>query len=280
MILTSPSPIVNRIAATLSFEDAYLISLGNASGSPKSTSFSTFNPSPHYQQQTFLSTPPGDQGVKVRSGSLSGSSPMNGHVTKTGTQVNTPSSLTSPSVPSFGESGSSKGSSATHRLSMQSTSARVSPKMQHERLHPQQPSNGQIHPMGQSTLMMFSPDGDNEVDMPGSASVLMGHGPKAHEPRSSGFSAAKKPQGSTLPQGAVFPLDDDFLLEDGEDSEFQEAAAANEAARTASILSSGRSDNILGPRRSRPSGVAHGSMGTFLEQEETTEDDYDDGSLI
>lgn len=128
--------------------------------------------------------------------------------------------------------------------------------------------------------MMFSPDGDNEVDMPGSASVFIGHAPKGQGHRSSGSSFAKKPQGTMLPQGAVFPLDDDFLLEDDEDSEFQDATAANEAARSASILSSGRSDNILGPRRSRPSGLGHGNVSTFMEQEESTEDDYDDGSLI
>ncbi|KAG0053017.1 Breast carcinoma amplified sequence 3 [Gryganskiella cystojenkinii] len=277
-------------AATLSFEDAYLISLGNASGSPKTGSFSTFNPSPHHTQHTFLSTPPAEQGAKSRSGSLPGSSPLNGHHVPKMTAayaINTPSSSTAvPLVSSFGETGSSLsvngstkgGGGGGHRLSMQSSTGRSSPKIQQDRLVPQPQQQQSIHPMAQSTLMMFSPDGDNEVDMPGSASVFIGHGSKPRGGRSSQASLTNgnnnKPQGSMLPQGGVFHLDDDFLFEGDEMEDYDQANG--EKPHSNGVLSEGRPDQILGRARH------HGSndLSSFLEQDEAIEDDYDDGSLI
>ncbi|KAF9100012.1 Breast carcinoma amplified sequence 3 [Mortierella sp. AD031] len=288
-------------AATLSFEDAYLISLGNASGSPKPTFFGSMGQPSPYTHQTFLSTPPAEQGAKSRNGSLSNASPaLSAAVAPFTGFANTPSSSTSPMVSSFGDSasplnGTMSGSSAPkhHLKSGFAPSARSSPH--HAQAHgqgnnilSQNPSSMNnslgsnqletpINPMAQSTLMMFSPDGDNEVDMPGSASVFIGHGRNNHggSKRLSQASANKRggnqgPQGSTLPHGGVFHLDDDEDFFGSDDTN----GGNNHGGNNHGGLEEGGQTN---GRYDRAVGKGRTDLSDFLEQDE---DDYDDGSLM
>ncbi|KAF9546007.1 Breast carcinoma amplified sequence 3 [Mortierella hygrophila] len=281
-------------AATLSFEDAYLISLGNASGSPKPTFFGSMGQPAQYTHQTFLSTPPAEQVSKSRNGSLANASPsLSATVAPMTGFTNTPSSSTSPMVSSFGDSssplnGTTSGSSAPkhHLKSGFVPSSRSSPH------HAQTNSQGHtptqnpvsmnnslgktnhleapINSMAQSTMMMFSPDGDNEVDMPGSASVFIGHD-RGHvgggSKRSSQGLSNKRggnqgPQESTLPHGGVFHLDDDEDFFGGLDDMNGHNGHHNG-------LTNGRYDGAVGKGRT--------NLSEFLEQDE---DDYDDGSLV
>ncbi|KAF9910446.1 Breast carcinoma amplified sequence 3 [Linnemannia zychae] len=290
----SVSPSSYR-AATLSFEDAYHISLGNASGSPKPTFFGSMGQPAQYTHQTFLSTPPSEQGSKSRNGSLSNASPSHSTAgaSMTGFAI-TPSSSTSPMVHPFGDTssplnGAMSGSSAPkhHLKSGFTPSARSSPHHAHTNGQgnslSHNPTNGSLgktsqleapnNAMAQSTMMMFSPDGDNEVDMPGSASVFIGHDrnlgrvDSSRLPQTKRHSRNQGPPGSTLPHGGVFHLDDDedFFGEpddmngdNGHHGGLEENGLVN--GRYVSAVGKGRTD-----------------LSDFLEQDE---DDYDEGSLM
>lgn len=126
-----------------------------------------------------------------------------------------------------------------------------------------------MNQMAQSTMMMFSPDGDNEVDMPGSASVFIGHD-RSHV----GGSSKRSSQGlsnkrggnqgpqESIPHGGVFHLDDDEDFFSGSDDMNGDSGHHNG-------LTNGRFDGALGEGRT--------DLSNFLEQEE---DDDDEGSLM
>ncbi|KAG0346931.1 Breast carcinoma amplified sequence 3 [Podila humilis] len=211
-------------AATLSFEDAYLINLGNASVSPK-TAF--FGANQGYNgQQTFMSTTPTDHAAKSRSGSSTGSSLASGangapSVTN-GAFVDIPSSTASP-VPSplnDKHSPHDQFSGRTNQpkvgFSTPTNGAGAARPIKHRGQQGSRPNSLQAqNVMAQSTLMMFSPDGDNEVDMPGSASIFVGGNTLVQdglefEPHRN--SASQSSGSTTLPQGGVFHLDDDDFL--------------------------------------------------------------------
>ncbi|KAF9950494.1 hypothetical protein BGZ72_007866 [Mortierella alpina] len=263
--------------ATLSFEDAYLINLGNASGSPKPTFMGSMNQPSHYTQQTFLSTPPKEQGTKARPGSFTNASPGSSVGVHPMAYANTPSSTTSPTLMSgpFGDSsahinGNTAGtglppSNRQNRSSMGTASSQGSPKPTSiGKLG--QPS-GPMNLMAQSTLMMFSPDGDNEVDMPGSASVFIGS--NAGRGRNSLSSVGQHnggddDEGSTLPHGGVFHLDDDFYDPSGDDDVH-------------------RLDGKINRRYDDPIGRGHSDhldLSELLEQEAIIDEDFDEGTLI
>ncbi|KAG0029592.1 Breast carcinoma amplified sequence 3 [Podila clonocystis] len=270
-------------AATLSFEDAYLISLGNASGSPKPAFFGANQA--HSTQQTFMSTPPTDHG-KLRSGSSTGSSLASGvagaAVSTNGTFVDIPSSTASPVPSPFNDKhsphdiyptkstkvgfstpivGSATMRQSNHRgqgASLTNSPNLISLERSHQSL---QPPN-----MAQSTLMMFSPDGDNEVDMPGSASVFIGG--DAHLNGEPTFGTRRNTNGnsSTLPQGGVFHLDDDDFFE-----------APRESTNGQHAKSTGLIPNHRYGRGSNTGGGLGVGLDRFLEQDEDgLEDEFDD----
>ncbi|KAF9933713.1 Breast carcinoma amplified sequence 3 [Linnemannia zychae] len=282
-------------AATLSFEDAYLINLGNASGSPKPTFFGSAGQPAQYIHQTFLSTPPAEQISKSRNGSLSNTSPA--HATTVSTLsgfANTPSSA-SPMVSSFGDSsspvngGSSSSSMPKHQLKAGFVpSARSSPH------HPSTNSHNNttllqnsasmntlssksnqmetlVNPMAQSTMMMFSPDGDNEVDMPGSASVFVSHNHNHNDSKRLSQTSLNRhgdsqdSQGSTLPHGGVFHIDDD------------EDFFGSDEMNGGNSPHNGLDGDIASGRYNRASNKGRNNLSDFLEQDEY---DYEDGSLI
>ncbi|KAI1315027.1 hypothetical protein EDD11_001366 [Mortierella claussenii] len=332
-------------AATLSFEDAHLISLGNASGSPKQAfSGSMSNQQPHYTQHTFLSTPPAEYTAKGRQGSLSGTSP--GSVTLGGNGIptmtayaNTPSSSISPLASSFGESmsltngndislGANGHGTTDVRVAAAAAQGRQtvpsrkagspspfgeSPKLAAMEKSAQPSGAGTsvpnvlngsqqngVNPMAQSTMMMFSPDGDNEVDMPGSASIYLGvagQGPgqkQGHRllqqgrQRNGGGSSVKGggDAGSILPQGAVFALDDDFSggrngadgrgPEDEHNQKLVDVMSNGQYGQYDSVLGRGRSKNHLDHHQRY-----HQDYQEFLDQDDDEDYDFnDDGSLI
>ncbi|KAG0210436.1 hypothetical protein BGX28_009345, partial [Mortierella sp. GBA30] len=265
--------------ATLSFEDAYLINLGHASGSPKPTFLGSMNQPSPYNQHMFISTPPGENGHKARPSSISGASPVGVHPMAAFT--NASSAAASPTlVSSLGDSSASTNGSAptaaVHPLNRQNRNslgpspARGSPTMNSlgaSGLQPTQMKN----PMAQSTLMMFSPDGDNEVDMPGSASVFIGSD-AGRRGRSSLSSTGQQSggdddEGSTLPHGGVFHLDDDF-------HESSNGAAGN-GLESGKKNINGHYDDPIGRGRSRTN--SENMDGELLDHEDAAiEDDYDD----
>ncbi|KAF9203977.1 hypothetical protein BGZ49_005838 [Haplosporangium sp. Z 27] len=278
-------------AATLSFEDAYLIGSGNASGSsPKPSFFGSMNQQPHYTQHTFLSTPPKENGAKVKSGSLSGTSPASSGIPPSlPTYTNTLSSSASPRISPFGESASvSNGSSRLPPQNIKQTQ-NYSVTMGHS------PSKGlsksiplgrsaqmlaPTNPMAQSTMMMFSPDGDNEVDMPVSASILIGaddqYRQKGRQNGTSSISSNNRVSNlnngasSTLPHGGVFLLDDDFDAPENSTDE----------QKITEAMSNGRYDSGLG--RDQSVSDANGKHSGFEEylEHEIIDDEFDEGSLI
>ncbi|ORZ04070.1 hypothetical protein BCR41DRAFT_207370 [Lobosporangium transversale] len=313
----SASPSSFR-AATLSFEDAHLISLGNASGSPKQTLFSSMTPQqPHYTQHTFLSTPPAAEYLaKGRYGSMSGpsSGPSSSIAVSSmaAAYSSTSNTATSPLVSSFGESislngsGSVAGTSAPGRSlhPMQvhghiSFSNKGSPSSFNGSPNLNLPSKSThsaddhidgVSPMAQSTLMMFSPDGDNEVDMPGSASIFIDTGGRHKEMSLNDGSSKRSSQilrrdgglngietendgGSTLPHGGVFHLDDDFYESDipvGGDNN-QKMMEAMSSDRFDSALE--RGEAVVSSNREQSDQLV------FLDCKELVDDD-DDASLI
>ncbi|KAF8924325.1 hypothetical protein EDD21DRAFT_390313, partial [Dissophora ornata] len=299
----SASPSSFR-APALSFEDAYLISLGNASGSPKPGFFGSANQS-QYTQHTFSSTPPNNMSIKGSRLSMTGTSPASSSVVPSMTAyASTPSSSTSPLVSSFGDSGLNgmgSGTSAPSRAQPYHVLAHSYNQMNNNNnMNTISPSHGSlpstqhhlrksvqstvaapsaVNPMmAQSTLMMFSPDGDNEVDMPGSESIYIG----AKDRGSKSLSQSRQQRnggdtptsGSTLPQGGVFMLDDDFYV----------TGASPTEDPIEETLSNGRYDKALGRGLSNNNNHHHqGQANEVLEMDENSledDDDYDDGSFI
>ncbi|KAF9586717.1 Breast carcinoma amplified sequence 3 [Lunasporangiospora selenospora] len=346
-------------AAALSFEDAYLISLGNASGSPRPSAMGSMGSHGHsHPQPYFLSTPPAELGLKRRSLTPSGASPGSmTAIAPTATYAfgTTPSSTSSPLISSFVDGGvgvpsSANGGSATgsglksgsialHRLgsqpqsipsqsqAAQHTHVRVlssshgsqgssDPKdvfnlrdeaaieenrshsglrndIRRDNVSAQEGSRGQ-NPMAQSTMMMFSPDGDNEVDMPGSASIFIGapgrsgtyhqerdrrvsdmlaEGRKRSSLTSNGHSSqasessARRGKESTPPPGGVFHIDDDFEV------------FTSKPLESTSSKSTSRAKLNRMKARQRVRGSLNDDDGED-EDEIEDDDDDDDGSLI
>ncbi|KAF9111170.1 hypothetical protein BGX27_005311 [Mortierella sp. AM989] len=282
-------------AAALSFEDAFLISSGNASGSPKPSFFGSMNQQPHYTQHTFLSTPPAEHTAKGKLGSMSGTSPGSSAVAPSLPTYNITSSSSAPLASSFGEPTPALNGNG-HSIDRQSPK-HINQAQGYPTNH--SPSNGlsksiplgrsahslaPVNPMAQSAMMMFSPDGDNEVDMPGSASILISvddhRRQQSHRTNSPSISSNKHAShtsngtGSTLPHGGVFHLDDDFdaPIPDTDDQQ-----------KLMEVMSNGRYDNVLGRGRSVPAvKVDQSGFEEYLDQEGDigVDDDYDDGSLI
>ncbi|KAG0267750.1 Breast carcinoma amplified sequence 3 [Actinomortierella ambigua] len=233
----SPSSSSARGAATLSFEDAYQINLlGNGSsvgGSPSPASFfnasnGNYNRNSHHgtPQHTFMATPPADEVPPLGSnryhrGSFQASRPLS-HVS-----VQPSSNHSSP--PMIGDSMVLQGPNGSQLRSSARTTSEIGATMASNAydpfspVPPSQPSASTV-PMHiqQEVLMsesiMFSPDGDNEVDMPGSASVMFipikQQQQQAYQNRHSPSAAA--PPGSTQAplsgdqdQDGIFHLDDD-----------------------------------------------------------------------
>ncbi|KAG0264146.1 hypothetical protein BG011_007414 [Mortierella polycephala] len=258
--------------ATLSFEDAYLIHSGNASGSPKPTFVGVMNQPSPYAQQTFLSTPPAEQGTKLRQSSLAGTSPgSSAAIHHMATYSNTPSSSTSPMISSFGDSNNNfagsvgskshllgpSGHHSHHVQALGFNNTGASPLQGSPRLSPHdrstQPGTG-TNPMAQSTVMMFSPDGDNEVDMPGSASVFIGANANDQLAQETQRNGGHHAQDFTLSHGGVFHLDDDDFYTTSSDALDGDSAGLSESK----------------------------SNGRYAHHQDVTkviDDDYDDGSF-
>ncbi|KAF9354800.1 hypothetical protein BGX26_007347 [Mortierella sp. AD094] len=278
----SPSHPSSYRAAALSFEDAFLISSGNASGSPKQSFFGSMNQQPHYTQHTFLSTPSTEHTAKGKSGPLSGTSPAS----SAGPPplppfTNTSSSSASPRLSSFGESASVL--NGTTRQSPQHVkqsqgypdNANYSPSNGLSKSIPlgrSAQSLAPVNPMAQSTMMMFSPDGDNEVDMPVSASILISADDHRRvQARYNGTPSADSNKrasqtsngSSTLPHGGVFHLDDDFDAP---------IPSVDGQQKLMEVTSNGRYDSVLGKQSGFEEYLEH-------EGENIIDDDYDDGSF-
>ncbi|KAF9171281.1 Breast carcinoma amplified sequence 3 [Mortierella sp. AD010] len=284
----SPSHPSSYRAATLSFEDAFLISSGNTSGSPKQSFFGSINQQPHYTQHTFLSTPPTEHTIKGKSGSLSGTSPGSSvGPPPLPTFTNISSSSASPRLSSFGESTSvlngTTRQSPHHIKQAQGypVNANLSPSNGLSKSIPLERSPqslAPVNPMAQSTMMMFSPDGDNEVDMPISASILISaddhHHVQGHyngtSPANSDKRASQISNGSsTLPHGGVFHLDDDFD---------EPVPVVDGQQKLVEVTSNGRYDSVLGRGQSvSPANGKHSGFKEYLEHEgeNIIEDDYD-----
>ncbi|KAG0293146.1 hypothetical protein BGZ98_002308 [Dissophora globulifera] len=315
----SASPSSFR-AATLSFEDAYLISLGNASGSPKKGGFfagTTVSQQPpaHYSQHTFLSTPPaetigsnpnkaGGGGRRGSAMSTTGTSPGSGSGTGTGfgsgtgtgfgsavptMTAYTSTPVSSSALSSFAESGLN--GSGYHGTGPHSTRPAQQQQQQQRGYGISNTNNaitngrslgpsslhgaGTLNPMAQSTMMMFSPDGDNEVDMPGSASIYIGSEDVRHHDRGlsskrlSSLSSSSSGGGSTLPQGGVFMLDDDFMVAG---AALGSAVPAGDDRKLMEVMTNGRYDKVMGRGRQ---GQEHVHTSEVLDDED--EDDYEDG---
>ncbi|KAF9430662.1 Breast carcinoma amplified sequence 3 [Entomortierella beljakovae] len=281
----SVSPSSYR-AATLSFEDAFLISSGNASGSPKPSFFGSMSQQPHYTQHTFLSTPPTDHSTRARPGSLSGTSPASSTAVPLLLNfTNTSSSSNSPQVSSFGESTPSNNNTLSFGRQPQHTKDHPagtnrfssSEPVKSKPLGRSSQSLAPMNPMAQSTMVMFSPDGDNEVDMPGSASIMIGADDHRHQKstqRGSSLSTCSEHNStmnndttSTLPHGGVFHLDDDF----------DAPIPTNDQKRME--MSNGRYDDVFGRGRSA-NGKHSGFDGYQEEAGNGIDDDDDEGSLV
>ncbi|KAF9429785.1 hypothetical protein BGZ94_009479 [Podila epigama] len=277
-------------AATLSFEDAYLINLGNGSGSsPKPTFFGANHAQP--QQHAFISTPPTEHSAKLRPGSSASSSLASGTAGNQypahGAFVEMPSSTASPVPSSFNDKSYTHDNSQSAKGFSALTAGSSSTRQPVNRAHGQQQQGPEYatlpqpqvqNAMAQSALMMFSPDGDNEVDMPGSASIFIGSS-AAHVRVDEEFSFGVHRDGhgghedTTLPQGGVFHIDDDDFLD-------MPREVKGGGGQVASAASSGQ----IPPhhRYGRGSGTSGGQsvgMGRFSEQgeigQEEDEEEYE-----
>ncbi|KAF9359031.1 hypothetical protein BGX34_008573 [Mortierella sp. NVP85] len=204
----------------LSFEDAHRIDTGSAPGNSRPGYSGSGTHSTSYQQ-AFLSTPPAENTFKGRQGFLSGTSPASPSSIPTMTYGNTPISSPSPLASSFGTTamgpnGYRSGSPGANHYSTN----RHSQQMQARGIISQSasPASGSpltsygkstqpvasVSPMMQSTLIMRSPDGDNEVALPGSASQT--EDPEQTSPLDQDFMPSRR----TPPyEGYSFDGDDD-----------------------------------------------------------------------
>ncbi|KAG0238977.1 Breast carcinoma amplified sequence 3 [Actinomortierella wolfii] len=230
----SPSSASARGAATLSFEDAYQINLGNGSSasSPTPASFfnassGSFNRNSHHgtPQHTFMATPPADDlpppgNNRYHRNSLQANKPFAHASAQPGSNHSSPPMI-GDSMVLQGPSGTKlRASSSVRSESGVSVASNV-----YDPFSPVPPAPVSAVPpnVQQEVLMsesiMFSPDGDNEVDMPGSASVMfipIKQQQQSYQNRhSSNTTAPLPPTQSYAPnagdqdQDGIFHLDDD-----------------------------------------------------------------------
>ncbi|KAF9970931.1 hypothetical protein BGZ73_006195 [Actinomortierella ambigua] len=233
----SPSSSSARGAATLSFEDAYQINLGNGSsvaGSPSPASFfnasnGSYNRNSHHgtPQHTYMATPPADEMPPSGAGRYHRTS-FQANRSLVHASMQPGSNHSSPpmigdSMVLHGPSGAQPRSSSSARNASESGATMASNAYDpFSPVLPQPPQAVPTH-IQQEVLMsesiMFSPDGDNEVDMPGSASVMfipIKQQQQAYQNRHSlGTAGPPPPTSAQAPvsgdqdQDGIFHLDDD-----------------------------------------------------------------------